>query len=202
MKRLLPLRDTDQHNVINMFALSDEYVNETLATTGFGDEGVFVKIVSGNLNQDTPATYGTNSYLGKTDYAHVYDKFWPSNPLKVAPATSGDGKNVLGLTLYQTAKYDENGEKLLTNSTKAVEHQAVLPGQSVPVLMRGRVTISAGAVNGSLAVGSGIKIGTSGKVTGCAINDAAVIGRVLGTGSRTSSDDAFTGEFALIEFGF
>ena len=202
MKRLLPLRDTDQHNVINMFALSDEFVNNALSDNGFGDEGVFVKIVSGNLNQDSPVSYGTNAYLGKTDYPHVHDSFWPSNPLKIAPAVSGDGLNTIGITLYQTAKYDENGEKLLTNSVKATEHQAVLPGQSVPVLARGRVTISSKAFDGSLAVGSGIKLGTSGKVTGCAISDASAIGRVLGTGSFTSSDNVFSGAYALIEFGF
>lgn len=200
MKRLLPLRVTDQHDVVNMFALSDEFVNQTLATSGFGDEGVFVKIVSGDLNQDTPVVYGSNPYLGKTDYKHVYNNFWPSNPLKVAPANSGDGKNVLGITLYQTAYYDENGEKLLTNSTKAAENFALVPGQSVPVLRRGQITLSQRAIDGTLALNSGFKLGSSGKVIACALTDAANLGTVIGTGSRPSEDDAFAGFFAFVDF--
>ena len=202
MNRLLPFRDTDQHNVVNMFALSDEFVNYALSDNGFGDEGVFVTIASGDFNQDTPVVYGNSSYVGKNDYAHVFQSNWPTNPLKVAPAKSGDGKAVLGITLYQTARYDENGEKLLTYSQKKVEHMAVLPGQSVPVLRRGRITLSSKAIDGTLGLNSGIKIGSSGKVTGCAITDAACIGQVLGTGNRPSADDAFSGFYAFVEFGY
>ena len=46
------------------------------------------------------------------------------------------------MTLYQTAKNDENGEKLLYNPQKQEEKQAMLPGQAVPILTKGIVTLA------------------------------------------------------------
>lgn len=201
MKRLLPLRITDAHNEINMFALEAASINDAITTNGPGDEGVFVKITSGDLNLSAAITLGTNSYQGKTDYPHVYDNMWPSNPRTVAPCGTGDGKNFLGITLEQTCKYDENGEKLLTNSVKRAENTVVLPGESVKILTRGVVNLSKYAIDGTLGLGSGIKLSASGKVTGCALTDSGVIGRVLMTGTRTFAD-AYSGFNALVEFGY
>lgn len=201
MRRLLPFRITDEHNVLNMFALDDAYINENITGNSYGDEGVFVKVISGNLAQD-PVLYGTNSYQGKTNYPFVFDQMYPANPLRVAPANSGDGLNFLGITLEQTAKYDENGEKMSIKSDKRAENSCVLPGESVKILMKGVVTLSSKAFEGTLNVGSGIKLGTtSGKVTGCALTDSARIGKVIATGSRTTAGDYFSGQTALVEFG-
>lgn len=202
MRRLLPFRVTDAHNEINMFALEDAYVNEALSDNGNGDEGVFVKITSGDLNLDAAITLGTNSYQGKTNYPHVYNKMWPSNPRKVAPCGTGDGLNFLGVTLEQTAKYDENGEKILYSEHRKAENTAVSPGESVKILTRGTLQLSKFAIDGTLTVGSGIKLSASGKVTGCALTDAARIGRVLLTGNRVQAGDAYSGFNAVVEFGF
>jgi hypothetical protein len=134
---------------------------------------------------------------------------YPTNPLEVTAATSGDLP--LGLTLNQTAQNDENGEKLLYNATKREELQAVLPGQSVPVATKGIFTLSANAMDGAFAdnqigIGSGIKISNSnaGKITGVAPTDSTAFGTVIGTGSRASQGgltDQFAGEFVVVKIG-
>ena len=198
--RLLPFRQYDDNDVINMYALVDAAINDNVTGVGSGDAGVFVKVASGNFDLD-PVSYGSNSYLGKTDYPFVGANQYPSVNLKVTPAASGDLTNVLGLTLRQTAKYDENGEKLLYYRQKAEELMCVLPGQAVPVATRGMFSLGANALDGTLTVGSGFKLSANaGKVTGCAHSDAGKIGLVLGTGSRTSqtTTDAFAGNFAIV----
>jgi len=200
--RILPFRQYDDNDVINMFALQSAYVNSSTTVSSFGDAGVFVTTAVGDFNLD-PITYATDSYLGKTDYPFVGANQYPSVSLKIKPATSGDG--LLGITLRQTAQTDENGEKLLYYPQKAEELQCVLPGQSVPVATRGVFTLTYGAFNGALGVGSGVKLasGVSGTVTGCAISDAARVGLVVGTGSRSSgtTTDQFAGTYAVIALG-
>ena len=199
--RLLPFRQYGENDVVNMYALVDAAVNESTTGVGTGDAGVFVKVSAGNFDLD-PVSYATDSYLGKTDFPHVGANQYPSVNLKVTPAASGDLTNCLGLTLRQTAKTDENGEKLLYYRQKAEELMCVLPGQAVPVATRGIFSLSANALDGVLTVGSGFKLSANGgKVTGCAHSDAGKLGIVLGTGSRaslTSVTDAYAGNYAVI----
>ena len=147
--RILPFRQYHETNVINMFALDAAHVGESTTGTTNGDAGVFVTMSSGNLNLDTITFDNTYaSYLGKTDYAFVGNNSYPRVTLSIKPATSGDA--LLGLTLNQTAKTDENGEKLLYYPQKAAELQAVLPGQAVPVATKGFFTITDGAYLGAI----------------------------------------------------
>jgi hypothetical protein len=205
--RILPFRQYDEHDVINLFALESQYVNESTTISSSGDAGVFVTTSVGDFNLD-PITYATDSYLGKTDYPFVGANQYPSVSLKIKPAASGNA--LLGITLRQTAKFDENGEKLLYYPQKAEELQCVLPGQAVPVATRGVFTFSSAAFNGSLPVGTGVKLSTvSGSITGCPVADPARVGLVIGTGSRiarTSSDQfagspGSTGVYAVIALG-
>ena len=200
--RILPFRQYDDNDVINMFALQSAYVNTSTTGSSFGDAGVFVTTAVGDFNLD-PVVYDTDSYLGKTDYPFVGANKYPSVSLKIKPAVSGDG--LLGVTLRQTAQTDENGEKLLYYPQKAEELQCVLPGQSVPVATKGVFTFISGAYNGALTVGGGVKLasGVSGTVTGCAINDIFRVGLVIGTGSRSSGSttDQLAGSYAVIALG-
>jgi hypothetical protein len=183
-----------------MYALADAAVNENVTGVGSGDAGVFVKVSAGNFDLD-PVSYATDSYLGKTDYPFVGANQYPSVNLKVTPAASGDLTNCLGLTLRQTAKFDENGEKLLYYRQKAEELMCVLPGQAVPVATRGIFSLGANALDGTLTVGNAFKLSANaGKVTGCAHTDSGKLGTVLGTGSRTSQSttDQFAGNFAVV----
>ena len=207
--RTLPFRQYNETDVINMFAMGTGFINEYVTDSNFGDAGVFVTVESGDLNADT-ITYDTAyaSYLGKTNYPHVGVNQYPRVTLSLKPATSGDA--LLGMTLRQTAKLDENGEKLLYYPQKAEELMCMLPGQAVPVATRGVFTLAATAFAGSVpAVGSGFKLpsGVSGKITGCANTDTQKVGTVIATGSRTASvstanlSDPLTGSYAIVGLG-
>ena len=208
--RLLPFRQYDEQDVVNLFALTNSEVLTSTTGDGAGSNGVFVKVADGNFNQDI-ISYGSNDYLGKTDYPFVGGDMYPTNQLEVQAA--GSGELPLGLTLNQTAQNDENGEKLLYNTTKKEELQAVLPGQTVPIATKGIFTLSANAIEGSLpgnelGIGSGIMMATgaasSGKITGVAPTNSAAFGTVIGTGSRASQGgitDQFAGDFVVVKIG-
>jgi hypothetical protein len=210
--RTLPFRQYSDNDVINMFALGTGYVNNSTTGVGNGDAGVFVTVESGNLNVDT-ITYDNaySAYLGKTNYPHVGVNQYPRVSISVKPATSGD--SLLGMTLRQTAMYDENGEKLLYYPQKAEDLMCMLPGQAVPVAARGIFTLSATAFTATIGtganqigIGSGLKLpsGASGTLTGCAFTDPARVAYVIATGSRTASVsssnlvDPLTGGYAII----
>ena len=205
--RILPFRQYSDHDVVNMYAVIGSDVLTSTTDTGAGDAGVFVKVSDGNFDND-PVTYQTNSYLGKTDYPFVgTTDMYPEVNLKITGSTSGEIP--LGMTLYQTAKNDENGEKLLYNPQKQEELQAMLPGQAVPVATKGIFTLAASAFDGgvaSYAPGKGIKISNTnaGKLTNALRADGIhVFGHVLGTGTRTSvgpTTDQFVGDYIVVSF--
>lgn len=205
--RLLPFRQYDEQDVVNVFALQNADVLESTTGDGKGSNGVFVKVTDGNFDQDV-ITYGSNDdYLGKTDYPFVGGNMYPTNPLEVAAAASGEIP--LGLTLNQTAKTDENGEKLLYNVTKKEELQAVLPGQTVPVATKGIFTLSANAIEGGAAsvftIGDGFEVAGDGTVGPATVGSDASIGMVLGTGSRATTNggltDQFGGDYVIVKLG-
>lgn len=203
--RLLPFRQYNEQDVVNVFALQNADVLESTTGDGKGSNGVFVKVTDGNFDQDV-ITYGSNSYLGKTDYPFVGGDMYPTNPLEVAAAASGEIP--LGLTLNQTAKTDENGEKLLYNATKKEELQAVLPGQTVPVATKGVFTLSANAIEGGAAsvftIGDGFEVAGDGTVGPATVGSAESLGMVLGTGSRSSKGgltDQFAGDYVIVKLG-
>ena len=206
--RLLPFRQYDEQDVVNMFALA---TGEALANTtidGDGSNGVFVKILSGDLNAD-PVAYATHSSLGDTSapFLGSSDMYPANTALQVQAAGVGD--SVLGLTLNQTAIADENGEKLLYNTTKKEELQAVLPGQTVPVATKGIFTLGVNAIEtaaGALVVGQGFEVAAADGSIGPVADPLSVdsLGLVLATGSRASSGgltDQFEGSYVVIKLG-
>ncbi len=208
--RILPFRQYSDHDVVNLYALANASVNTATTDSGAGDAGVFVKISDGNFDND-PITYQTNAYLGETaSYPFLgTTEMYPEVNLKVTPATSGDVP--LGMTLYQTAKNDENGEKLLYNPTKREELQAMLPGQAVPIATKGIFTLASAAVDTPApSVGDAIIVShtTAGKVSGVARGAAGVtgdhvFGHVIGTGSRPNegnTTDQFSGDYIGVSF--
>jgi hypothetical protein len=205
--RLLPFRQYDEQDVVNLFALTNADVLTGTAVDGKGSNGVFVKVADGNFDQEL-ISYGSNSYLGKTDYPFVGSDMYPTVQLEVTAADSGDAP--LGLTLNQTAQADENGEKLLYNTTKKEELQAVLPGQAVPIATKGIFTLGVNAIDGGAAsiftIGGGFEVSTAdGKISGVAdaLGDSS-LGMVIGTGSRTNSGgltDQFSGDYVVVKLG-
>lgn len=162
--RLLPFRDYSEHEVVNLFAYNST-TTAGAANTAIDlssstdnstdcDAGVFVKVNVGTLNTSSTdwdpvdvdnTTHG--SYLGKTDFPHVGANYYPQNNLTVT-ATTAITDNCVGITMRQTAQKDENGEKLNYNPQKKDELYAVLPGETVPVLKRGIVTLTDSAIIG------------------------------------------------------
>ena len=221
--RLLPFRDYSEHEVLNLFAMdttltagqANSAVNLEAGSADqstYADAGVFVKVKNGTLNTassdfdpiDADSTTHAN-FLGKTDYPHVGANYYPVNPLTLE-ATTATTDNCVGLTLRQTAIKDENGEKLNYYPEKKDELYAVLPGETVPVLKRGMVTLTDAAVVGDLRPGSRLILGggtnagkasgiaswldvTAGSTTGVDLSQADVtrVGTVLASGYR---DDA------------
>jgi len=203
--RLLPFRQYNDHNVINLFAgdFSDGAALATPFINGNNDNGVFVKVKVGDMTR-APVEYVTNTYLGKTDYPYIGRDQYPIVPLTFEPATTGSA--CLGVTLNQTLTHDENGEKLLYYPQKALEMQAMLTGQAVPILSKGLITLNSTAVDETAAVTSswmlpGQPIALSpynaGKVTGMSraqvdANSSLIaarptlVGQCLATGERVS----------------
>lgn len=200
--RLLPFRQYAEQDVVNLYAVLPTGTNAMDApfTNGGNDAGVLVKVSNGNMSQD-PITYDGgqgNNYLGKTDYPFVGRDKYPSVPLQVNEAASGDA--ALGVTLRQTLTHDENGEKLIYYPQKAIEMQAVISGQAVPVLSRGIVTLdntdaftTAPTAVGQAVYGSATQ---GGKLDAGAAGSAGQLGKVIATGQRVNrgvSTDYFAG---------
>lgn len=203
--RILPFRQYNEHNVVNLYALDGSAtIPGDLATNGDGDAGLLVSIKNGDF--DKGIDYTNDPYLGKTDYPHIGANGYP----KVTGMTFEPcgGSNPLGITLRQTATHDENGEKLLYYRQKAIEHQAVLPGEVVPVLTAGLVTLAHTAFTSATTLDSTV---INAAVTAAASGElevggaGAAVGRILAVGSRTAGDnpDQFagtgTGAYALVK---
>ena len=174
-------------------------------------------MADGNFDKE-PVEYQTNSYLGDSSYPFLgTTAMYPEVNLKITGAKDED--HAIGMTLLQTAKNDENGEKLLYNPTKQTELQAVLPGQAVPIATKGIFTLTSGAFEGPLssyAPGNRIKLSSNaGKITGVStvsattittgdlVDEDKVFGHVLGTGIRVSegpTTDQFAGNYIIISY--
>lgn len=128
-----------------IYSPADEIALYSQNGTGVG--GRFVVFETGNnaptdgLGDFSAATPGYN-YEGVTNLR-------TENKRKVTPAPSGSTKfNVLGVTLYGTAEYDNNGLKLLFNPHRKTELRCVTSGESTNVLCDGVVRLSYRAYSG------------------------------------------------------
>lgn len=192
-KRILPYRDYSEHDVVNLFSLEvgggDTLTDWVEDGSGKWDSGVVVSVSAGALPGEVSELRAESSdklrdYLGASfNGAHIGFNGYPANGMTVAPATAGS--RGLGITLRETLAYDENGEKLLYYKQKLDEAQAVLPGQTVPVLTRGLVLLAANAffdvplLNAELEVKAGGKLGTKGS--------GEVVGTVIAIGQESDS---------------
>ncbi len=169
--RLLPFRQYDENDVINLF--SNAAADAKPSTNGNGSAGVFVSVSAGNLDK-SPVTYVDRTELGAS-HDHTRNQY-PEVQLQVTAAAVGaKAGEVVGITLKQTLETDENGEKLLYNPVKKDELQAVLSGQAVPIATRGIFTLTDDAVDCTLtsawpSPGQAVVMGpeTAGKVSGIA----------------------------------
>lgn len=203
--RLLPFRDYNEHDVVNLFKSAGnkgEFIDlsdSSKRSTAQGDAGVFVKVSNGALNpggadwDPVDVTTNADSLLGKTNYPHVGRNVYPQATLSVTGVEQCTDQ-CLGITLRQTVEKDENGENLLYNPIKKDELFGVLPGEAVPVLSRGLITVTADAVANTPNVGDVLVPAPDGKVSGIAYTDVAAtyntVGTVLASGVRSDHMDA------------
>ena len=210
--RLLPFRQYDENDVINLYALDADSVAAgglkaiQPSVDDINADGVLVSVKNGNMNEnDVIDVSEDNRFMASYD-SPVGRNPYPTNPLKVGPAASGDA--VLGVTLNQTLAVDENGESLLFNPVKKDELQAVLSGQTVPVLTKGVVTVHANGVQGSPAVGDKLSVGSPGKFKKFAAASAAagnmddILGSVIATGHRGGNKESGHPSYGAINNDF
>jgi len=204
--RLLPFRQYNEHFVVNLFALKTSELDltdpteNTHAKSGKHDAGVLVKPTAAILDlgagySGSGATAGEgdsdlNTYMGSTDYPHVGRNVNPEafGKFEVAGATD----DILGVTLNQTLAWDENGEKMLYYRQKALEHQGVLPGEVVPILTKGIITVAKTGITGTApTIGAPVYAAANGKFTKDAAGGASTkVGLCIGRGDRDGVYDA------------
>ncbi len=138
---LKPFRSYDEHDVVNLFALNFNTVN--LDVDGAKIEKGVLVTVAGNGWKNTDEALDSHGLGGATTTTAPGKSFANTVSLRygttarVAPTAAGEVP--LGITLWDMAERDENGEKLLYHPRKAAEMQAVISGQTMPVLTKGVV---------------------------------------------------------------
>ena len=201
--RLLPFRQYDENDVVNLFSLNADGLQKDLKLMKPGDDdinadGVLVSVENGNMVENDVVEVGEDTRFMNSYNSPVGRNPYPTNPLKIAPAASGS--KPLGVTLNQTLAVDENGESLLFNPVKKDELQAVLSGQTVPVLGKGIITVHESATHVDTqgaepaALGSNVICGGEGKFAFLAAQSALPrtqkIGTLLATGHRGANRTA------------
>lgn len=130
---LLPLRGYSEHDVLPFYSQN-----------GTGVGGRFVVLETGN---NSPTTFaGFAGSVGQT----ITNTFSPrfENPRKFRLATSGDGMNVIGMTLYGTIETDANGQKIKLEPELKKELGIVTSGESSPIAFGGYFRLKSSAYSG------------------------------------------------------
>jgi hypothetical protein len=148
MPTLLPFRDIDEKDVVNLYSWSGSIpVNK----------GTLVKVVgSGWVHGQEP-----NEMLGSPGASFnntVSERY--GVPFKVAAAGTGD--LALGVTLFDVKETDPNGEQYKFNPRLAHEHEVVISGQGVPVARKGMFLYS--GITGSVTANQKLYVGANGTI--------------------------------------
>ena len=223
MHKLLPFRQYDEKDVINLFSLDvstgagSEYINLKPGDPAFNNGGnwsgtlVDTAATNNKLGADQPARTN-DSYLGaigsgNQGFAMKQGSIYPTTQMSFGVAAA-DAATAVGLTLRPTLAWDENLMKLLNYDVKKDELQAVLPGEAVPVATKGFFTVKVstlvskgagifhanGIATGGIVPGSILKAGGSGQLT--LNNDTkTTFAKVIATGAGAGND------VALIQLG-
>ena len=199
--RILPFRQYDENDVINMFAFQGP-VNEDPSQTK-SDAGMIVQVASGDVTGGyNPTQLAANSdLLGSSNYPHVARNYYPEVPLKIEACDGTSGK-AIGVTLAQTLTHDENGENLLRYPQKKDELFAVTSGEAVPVASKGIFTLAESAFSSITKTHLFVKAAASGQLTTQNAPDGDTIGKILAIGERESQNgnpDQFAGKYVVVK---
>jgi hypothetical protein len=164
MANLKPFRDYDEHDVINLFAVNAASLNKGSVVVAEGNGVDF----SNNLVIDDLSSLG-NAVSAKFNV-----------PWTVKAAPSGSAKSaIVGLTLKDVRRFDENGEQLMYNPRKAAEMDVIVSGQACPILTKGIVLV--GDIVGTPGFGSGAAVSDAGDGSLKVVPYAnATVGKFLG----------------------
>ncbi len=165
MPTLLPFRQYDEFDVINLFAYSGTHPVA---------RGTFVRPVASGWRTDETDT----EFLGAPGAAFPNTVSLRFGTIPKVTA-AGTGENVIGMLLYDIKETDENGEKLLYKPQKAAEMQVALSGNTVPIATAGMFLWS-GTINGTLGAGVGLYPSGNGDLTTNPINQVKSVGYTLG----------------------
>jgi hypothetical protein len=166
-------------------------------SSGNFDSGVVVSVSAGalpgevsELRSSTPDNL--RDYMGASfDGAHIGFNGYPANTGMTVTPADGTG-SALGITLRETLAFDENGEKMLYYKQKLDEAQGVLPGQTVPVLTKGLILLSADSFETAPAFGDDLEVSTNPGDEGKLVTATAgkVIGTVIAIGEESNNTAA------------
>lgn len=165
MATLKPLRQYDEHDVINMFSYDG----------AAADKGILVKISSSGW-RSTDESHELGGDVGSAFDNTVSERY--ANTAKVTAAGTAD--KPIGMLLMEVKETDENGEKLIFNPRKAAEMGVILSGQAVPILSRGIVLYS-GAQLAAQTVSAGATLYVSGSAGELSTYGTNAIGKALGS---------------------
>jgi len=194
---LKPFRQHAETDVINLFSLQDDDGDLMASYSDLKADGA--KIVKGALvSVKGNGWKNTDDPVGKTGIGNPGASY--SNTVSfrygataaVEPFKSGE--EPIGITLFDVAEVDENGEKLIYNPRKASEMQAVVSGQAVPVLAKGIVLYSGKLTSdGSFAAGDPIYADNAqgGQLSKNATSDGSVAQPRVGTALGAIDQDGF-----------
>ena len=174
-ERLMPFRDYDEHDVINLFAFGDTAV--TLNTTTTVQAGSVVKIKTGWSNTDETQML---TDVGSSYNNVVSQRYGVNAEVEYA---NGGSETPLGILLYDVREFDENEEPLKYNPQKAAELQAAISGQAVPVATKGTFLFATGsfqAIAGTISAGDTLYVTGDGKITNQQLGVNSSIGKALG----------------------
>ena len=179
-ERLMPFRDYDEHDVINLFAFGDTAV--TLNTTTTVQAGSIVKIKTGWSNTDETQLL---TDVGSS-YNNVVSQRYGVNA-KVEYCNGGPSEVPLGITLYDVRENDENGELLKFNPQKAAELQAAISGQAVPIATKGVFLFATGAFTAADALEAGSTLYATGNGQLSPTQGGVKVGKALGDSDADGS---------------
>jgi hypothetical protein len=149
---LLPFRQYNESDVINLFSLDATGLN-----------GMLVAIQTGQQDPATSAGQYRSTSPNGVAYTNI-GNYGYGTTRKVRPAIATDTKvNVLGVTLHTTAIYDENGNPLVNQPyDRTIERGFVQTGFAVPILTRGIITVKLANIVGTPFPGHAATIGAAG----------------------------------------
>jgi len=150
MPTLRPFRDYDEKDVINLFTVS--------GTALPINKGTLVTIAGSGFNNQQEPFESLGAFGGFTEPNTVALRYGTVPKCTVA----GTGDIPLGMTLFDMRETDENGLLLKYNPRKAAEMEAVISGQTMPIIARGIFLYS--GITGSPSVNASLYVGPAGVI--------------------------------------